>query len=102
MIIKSYKGFIEYKMIGKDKHRLYELMRIEVLPKFRQKGNGERLFNILIKILEKKKFRKLFCTTHPSNKIAHKFYEKMGMSPEAILPDHYYKGEPEIVYAMYS
>ncbi len=36
--------------------------------------------------------RELFCTTHASNKIAHKFYEKRGMKIEAVLPNHYYEG----------
>ena len=100
MIIKVKQGFIKFRKIGKKKHGLYELIRIEVYDKYKRQGVGKALFVMMLnKIVN---YRKLFCTTHTSNKVAHKFYEKMGMKMEATLPNHYYEGEPEMVYALYS
>lgn len=99
MRIDIKQGFIKYKMIGDSKHELFELKRIEIYPGYYRKGYATKLFK---KMLNKIVFRKLFCTTHASNKVAHKFYEKMRMKMEAVLPNHYYKGESEIVYSLYS
>ncbi len=100
MIIKAKQGFIQFRRVGKKKHKLFELQRIEVYETYRRNGAGKALFVMMLNSIGD--YRKLFCTTHKSNKIAHKFYEKMGMSAEAILPDHYYEGEPEVVYGLYS
>ena len=99
MKIKIKQGFIEFRRVGKRKHALFELTRIEVYPQYLRQGYGSLLF---VKMLDRiKSFRKLFCTTHASNKIAHEFYERHGMEIEAVLPNHYYDSEPELVYSMY-
>ena len=90
-------GFLTYERIGKPKHRLFEVIHIVVSSKYRHEGIGTELFN---RLLKKHKWRKIFLTTHASNKGAHKFYEKLGMKMEAVLPNHYYKGEPELVYSI--
>ena len=98
MKIKIKQGFIEFRRVGKLHHALFELTRIEVYPQYFRQGYGSLLF---VKMLERIKFRKLFCTTHVSNKVAHKFYERHGMEIEAVLPNHYYVNESELVYSMY-
>ena len=89
-------AYISFRRIGKIKHGLFELTSIEADKKYRGIGLGTRLFNDMIK---KIKFRKLFVTTHASNIEARKFYEKMGMVFETSLPNHYYKGEDELIYS---
>ena len=91
-------GFITWKHIGKPKHKLVELMRIEVLPKYRKQEIATGLFK---RMLSKIKFRKLFLTCHASNYTAHIFYEKMGMRLETQLKNHYYDGEDEWVYSLF-
>ena len=100
MIIKIKQGFIKFKRIGKLKHSLFELERIEVYPRYQKRGYGYKLFNMMLKRIIS--YRKIFCTVHVSNKTAHKFYEAMGMKMEAVIPNHYYNNEPEIVYSLYS
>lgn len=100
MKIKVKQGYIQFRRIGKRKHNLFELQRIEVYPKYRQQGIGKALFVMMLNKIGD--YRKLFCTTHASNLIAHAFYEKMGMKKEAVIPTHYYDNEPELVYGLYS
>ena len=107
-IINIKQGTLRFRRIGTEKfYGLYELERIEVYKKYKRKGYGEKLFKTMISDINafsetiNMPFRKLFCTTHASNKAAHRFYEKMGMKMEAVLPDHYYKGEPELIYSLY-
>jgi len=91
-------GFVTLKQIGKPKHRLIELTRIEVDKKSRQQGIATELFQ---RMLKKIKFRKLFLTTHTSNYSAREFYRSMGMRSEAVLKNHYYQGENECVYSLF-
>lgn len=94
------EGFIKFRRVGKYKHGLFELERIEVNTKYLREGRGTILFEKMLRRIDG--FRKLFCTTHASNKEAHEFYENMGMKMEAVLPNHYYDGESELVYSLYS
>lgn len=91
-------GFVAWKNVGKPKHKLIELIRIEVDKKYRNHGIATDLFKRMFKRI---RFRKLFLTTHKSNIIAHRFYEKMGMIYETTLKNHYYNGEDEFVYSMF-
>ena len=47
------------------------------------------------------KIRKLYLLTHEENKLAHKFYEKVGFKHETTLSDHYYKDVNERVYSIF-
>lgn len=91
-------AYISYRRVGKLKHGLYELTRIVVAEEHRRDGLATKLFNKMIKRI---KFRKLFVTTHASNDSAIRFYKKMGMRFETTLPNHYYKGEDELIYSTY-
>lgn len=91
-------GFVTWKNIGKPKHKLIELTRIEVNKKYQNQSIATNLFQRMLKRI---KFRKLFLTTHKSNIIAHRFYKKIGMKYETKLKDHYYNGEDEFVYSMF-
>jgi len=91
-------GFVIIERIGKPKHGLMELKRIEVKKRYRRQGMATRLIKIA---LRKIKFRKLFLTTHISNKAALKLYNKCGFHIEAYLPGHYYEGETEILLSMF-
>jgi len=90
-------AYISFRRVGKPKHKLYELTRIEVDKDHRNIGLGAYLFQELV---SKINFRKLYVTTHTSNKCARRFYKKMGMKHEATLPDHYYPGESELIYTI--
>ncbi len=91
-------GFITWQRIGKPKHGLIEMTRVEVMRNWRNKDIGTELFQ---RMLKKIKFRKLFLTTHEDNFIARELYEKMNMKLEAVLPNHYYEGKNELVYSIY-
>jgi len=92
-------AYISFRRVGKVKHALYEVTRIEVKEEIMRDGIATKLFNDMLNMI---KFRKLFVTTHASNTKARRFYEKMGMDFEARLPNHYYKGEDEIIYSRLS
>ncbi len=100
-------GIVTWQMHGLPKHELCELDRIAVLPKFQGEGIAKELFSQLIKYAdaEYKKsgfgLRKLYILTHARNKRAQSFYEKMGCSKEAVLKNHYYSDEDELVYSKF-
>ena len=100
-------GITTWYMHGLPKHGLLELDRIAVLPEYRGKGIAKGLFHGLITEaseeykINKSKLRKLYLLTHASNKRAHKFYEKMGLTHETTLKKHYYNKEDECVYSMF-
>ena len=75
-------AYISFRRIGKPKHGLYELTKIEVAKEDRRNGLATFLFD---KMLKKIKFRKLFVTTHSSNTKARRFYVKMGMGFSGVL-----------------
>lgn len=104
----SIVGLTTWQMHGLPKHGLFELDRIAVLPTHRRSGVAKQLFDALIKDADNKyktcgfRARKLVIYTHASNIRAHKFYEKMGCTPEnAVLKDHYYAGVDEVVYSKF-
>ena len=45
--------------------------------------------------------RGTYLLTHEENKLAHKFYEKVGFKHETTLSDHYYKDVNERVYSIF-
>jgi len=91
-------GYITWRRVGKPKHKLIELMHIEVDKQYRHKGIGTKLFNGMLKRID---YRKLFLTTHASNYEAQEFYDKMGMEYETSLKKHYYPDENEYVYSKF-
>ncbi len=91
-------AYISFRRVGKPKHKLFELTKIDVSKKYRRISLATRLFNNMIK---KIKPRKLFVTTHASNKKARKFYRSVGMKLETTFHDHYYEGEDEMIYTRY-
>ena len=91
-------GYITWRMVGKPKHKLIEMTRIEVDKKYQNQGVATDLFKRMLKRIQ---FRKLFLTTHASNHKAHKFYEKMGLKYETTLKNHYYDGEDEYVFSIW-
>ncbi len=98
-------GLVTWFFHGLPKHQLAELDRIAVIPKFRGKGIAHELFHRLIEDANKelnkhnKRLRKVFLMTHASNTRAHKFYEKLGLTHEATLKNHFYEGEDEKIYS---
>jgi len=46
-------GFVTWKQVGKPKHRLIELTRIEVDKKYRQQGIATDLFQRMLKKISK-------------------------------------------------
>ena len=100
-------GLVSYFFHGLPKHELIELDRIAVLSEFKGQDIARQLFKALVRDANKKlsesnkRLRKVFLLTHESNVIAHKFYEKIGMTYETTLKDHFYKGKDERVYSMF-
>lgn len=100
-------GLVSWFFHGLPKHQLAELDRIAVLPRFRRKGVARELFKQLVEDADKelnkhnKKLRKVFLMTHASNTRAHEFYEKLGLTHEATLKNHFYEGEDEKIYSGY-
>lgn len=100
-------GLVTWQIHGLPKHELCELDRIAVLPEYRGKGIARGLINELITNANKEykkngyKLRKLYVLTHASNKVAQRFYEKMGFKIEAVLKSHFYKNENEFVYSRF-
>ena len=100
-------GLVTWQMHGLPKHELCELDRIAVLQDYRGKGIAKQLFNALIKEADAEykkdgfKLRKLYILTHPDNKRAQSFYEKMGCKHETTLKNHYYKDKDEFVFSRF-
>lgn len=100
-------GVTTWQMHGLPKHQLCELDRIAVLPRYRGKGLGKALFNVLVKEADSSykkhgfKLRKLYILTHADNKKAQAFYKKMGCKHETTLKSHYYKGKDEFVFSRF-
>ena len=71
------------------------------------KGVGNKLVDAMIADADSyykslgEKIRKLYLLTHEENKLAHKFYEKVGFKHETTLSDHYYKDVNERVYSIF-
>src|SRR3989338_3151563 len=99
-------GIVTWVAHGLQKHQLCELDRIAVLPEYRSKGIAQQLFKDLVGDAKayyknhKSKLRKLYLLTHADNKMAHRFYEKLGFKHEATLKDHYYDNKDEFVFSM--
>lgn len=100
-------GITTWQMHGLPKHQLCELDRIAVLKEYRGKGVAQALFKALIKDANSEykkngfRLRKLYILCHADNKIAHKFYKKIGMRHETTLKSHYYKGKDEFVFSRF-
>jgi ribosomal protein S18 acetylase RimI-like enzyme len=101
------KGIASWSVHDLPKHQLAELNRIAVDPSLRGKGYAKKLFDFLLQniqefyIKNKTSLRKLYVLTHNSNLRAQSFYTKLGFFREAVLKNHYYDGEDEIVMSMY-
>ncbi|MBU1704414.1 MAG: GNAT family N-acetyltransferase [Nanoarchaeota archaeon] len=100
-------GLTTWQMHGLPKHMLCELDRIAVLPEFRGKGVAKGLFDALIKFADEEyqkdglSLRKVYLLTHADNKRAHAFYQKMGMSHETTLKNHFYADKDEWVFSRF-
>ena len=92
---------------GLPKHQLAEVGRVAMLTSHTGKGMTTELFGKIVQEADKfykahkTKLRKVYVYVHSSNKKAQDFYAKSGLIKEAVLKDHYYKGEDEFVYSMF-
>lgn len=100
-------GIACWRVHGLSKHQLAEAGRVAILPEYKGKGIATALFQRIVQNADKfykshnTKLRKIYAYVHSSNKKAQEFYEKLGLIKEAVLKDHYYKGEDEFVYSMF-
>ena len=100
-------GIASWRTHGLPKHMLAECGRVAVLPEYDKKGIKTDLFEWVVQDADKfykshkAKVRKIYAYVHSSNKRMQKFYENLGLIQEAVLKDHYYKGEDEYVYSMF-
>jgi len=91
-------GYINYIKHGQPYDGLIEIYQIEVVNKARRSGIATALFR---QIVNKEQPRKLFLLTHKTNIQAQAFYEKMGMTKEGELKEHWHKDVDEIVYSKF-
>jgi ribosomal protein S18 acetylase RimI-like enzyme len=100
-------GIATWRMHGVAKHQLAEVGRVAIMPEYRGKGVASELFGKIVQYADKfykakkKKLRKIYVYVHSSNKKAQEFYSNLGLIKEAVLKDHYYKGEDEFIYSMF-
>lgn len=100
-------GLISFFLHGRIKHGLVELYHLVVLEKMRGKGVAQQLMDELEIELKKiyqfqgGQLRKLFLMTRATNKRAQKFYKKAGFIHEAILKEHFYIEQDELVMSKF-
>jgi len=100
-------GIASWRSHGLPKHQVAKINRVALLQEKSGKGLTTELLSRVVQEADKfykshkTKVRKIYVYVHSSNKIAQKFYEKSGLIKEAVLKDHYYKGEDEYVYSMF-
>ena len=100
-------GIVSWKMEGEIRHGLAEIYHVGVIAKAQGKGIGTKLFEAVIENINYYykerggKARKIYLKTHADNKAAQALYNKIGMSHEATLPDHFHKGTDEFVFSMF-
>jgi len=100
-------GIACWRTHGLPKHQLAECGRVAVLPEHDKRGIKTQLFEWVVQDADKfykshnTKMRKIYAYVHSSNKRMQQFYERIGLIKEAVLKDHYYKGEDEFVYSMF-
>jgi ribosomal protein S18 acetylase RimI-like enzyme len=100
-------GIACWRPHGLPKHQLAEIGRVAVLPEKKGTGAATDVFSRVVQEADKfykshkTKLRKVYVYVHSSNKKAQDFYAKSGLIKEAVLKDHYYKGEDEFVYSMF-
>ncbi len=100
-------GIATWRTHGQPKHQLAQCGRVAVLPEYQGKGIATELFEHLVQDAHKfyvshsTKLRKIYVYVHSSNKKAQDFYATLGLIKEAVLKDHFYKGEDELVYSMF-
>lgn len=99
-------GVASWMRHGLPKHQLAWLNRFAFLKDVPFE-TAEELFSTLVQDADKTfkeqdaKLRKIFVFCHMSNEKMKKFYEKLGLVKEAVLKDHFYKGEDELIYSMF-
>ena len=99
-------GIASWMRHGMLKHQLAWMNRFASL-KDTPFEIGEELFSKIVQDADHtfkdngSKLRKIFVFCHTSNKNMKTFYEKIGLVNEAVLKDHFYKGEEEIIYSMF-
>ena len=104
---KKVLGITTWIVHGLPKHGLAQLDRIAVLPEYKGKGVSDKLFEFLLKDVQKfyrskkSKLRKLYILTHSENERAQAFYKRMGFKFDAKLKDHYYKGKDEYMMSIF-
>lgn len=100
-------GIACWRVHGLPKHQVAECGRVAVLPEYAGKGIATELFEEIVQDADKfykthgTKLRKIYVYVHSSNKKAQEFYLGLGLINEAVLKDHYYEGEDELVYSMF-
>ncbi len=101
-------GLISWRPQGMLKHGVAEVTRLAVLRDLPSPTQvKELLFDAAIAEAELHyrdhgaRLRKLFSMIHADNKHLQAFFEAKGMHQEAILKDHFYLGQDELVFSMF-
>tara|TARA_Y100000034_G_C6588571_1_gene255596 strand:+ start:58 stop:540 length:483 start_codon:yes stop_codon:yes gene_type:complete len=76
-IVLDHEKVIGFSHIGK-KEKDWELFRIYILPSYQRKGIGLELIRKCEKFLKSKNLKSYLVYSHSKNKLAIKFYKKLG------------------------
>ena len=77
---------------------LGHIISIAVDPSYRRKGIGRRLMEEVIEFYKRRGISVIYLECRVSNKVAQRFYEKLGFRKECIIKGYYENGEDAIVY----
>lgn len=81
-------GYVIYGMVQYEGARAFTVISIGVLNKYRGKGYGKLLLNV---VLDDYPDRDIFLHVRASNKIARKMYESLGFVVNDLVKDYYYQ-----------
>lgn len=101
-------GLISWRIQGILNHGVIELARIAVDPDILDPTYvKEMLFDVMVAEADyyyKKygfKLRKIYSLIHEDNRVVKDFFIDKGMEQEAVLRDHYRRGQDELVFSMF-
>jgi len=100
-------GIVSWFMRGEPKHQLIRIERLCALAGPERDEVAEGLLKTAIQDADKffkklgLKLRKIYTLVRSTNNKLKNFYKEKGFIEEAVIKDHYYKGEDEFVLSMF-
>ena len=98
-LVSESGGKVTGFLIGRRVHEEAEILNIAVLPEYRRRGEGSKIFAAAFEEFRKKKVRRVFLEVRESNSGAIAFYKKHRFSELTRRP-HYYRNPDETAVVM--